>query len=397
MCLKTFHFLLSKGSVTILACVFLSGSVMAQKKSIDYEEVKDIENFGRFRYIEIKGHTGYHLYSGTSLEEAVDGGYGAIEARMAWQPSDSTGWQAESGYPSYGVGYYTGFLGNPEVLGKPHAFYGFVNFPLSSSKKRNIWEISQSLGITYNLEPFDAVDNPTNDAIGASFAVYFNLSFGASYRLTRELDVIYGVDFTHFSVGRITVPNQGLNMYGLNLAFRYYYNADQRFVEQNPYSKDLLEARFNRPKKKKNTRLNESNIETYFGFGTVQNKADIGTNNRYTVFSGVLDYRYKFSTMHGATAGLDYFYDESLKINYPDDQSLLGVHLGYDFMFGKWSTRVQVGAYLGDDKDKQTTYLRVAFRYDITPWLFTQFGLKTRDYTRADWAEFGIGFTPFKF
>ena len=397
MDLKSFHPPLKKLLLTIVLWVILVGSVNAQRKSIDYNEVKDIENFGRFRYIEIKGHTGYHLYNGTTLDKTVDGGYGAIEARLAWQRTDSVGWQAESGYPSYGVGYYTGFIGDPEVLGKPHAIFGFINFPLSRSEKRNVWEIGQSLGITYNLQPFDAVSNPTNDAIGAPFAVYFNLSFGASYRLTRELDLIYGVDFTHFSVGRITTPNHGLNMYGLNLAFRYHYNADQRFVDLDPYSKDQLQARFLRPKKKKSTKLKESSIEAYFGFGSVQNELDMGTDNRYNTFSGVLDYRYKFTTMHGISVGLDYFYDESLKFDYPDDQDVIGLHVGYDFMFGKWTTRFQWGAYLEDNKNKESTYIRAAFRYDITPWLFAQIGLKTRDHTRADWAEFGVGFIPFRF
>ena len=385
---------------SLLLCLIffaLSGQGWAQKKTIDFDAVKDIPNYGRFRILEIKGHTGYHLYNGTTLDETVDGGYGAIEARYGWQSMDSTSWQAETGYPSYGVGYYSGFIGDPDILGKPNAIFGFINFPLSNSERRNVWEIGQSLGVTYSLEPYDTENNPTNDAIGAPFAVYFNLSFGAAFRMTRELDLVYGIDFTHFSVGRITTPNHGLNMYGLNLAFRYHYNADQKFVDGDPWSQDLLQARFKRPEKKKNTPLRESSIETYFGFGTVQNEEDQGTSNRYFVFSGVLDYRYKFNTMHGITIGLDYFYDESLEMDYPDDQDLIGLHAGYDFMFGKFSMRFQLGAYLEPDKGKDPTYIRAAFRYDITPWLFTQLGIKTRDQTRADWAEFGFGFTPFRF
>lgn len=387
----------SKIILTLSGAFCLLFSAQAQKNSIPFEQVKDIENYGRFRYLEVRGHTGYHLYNGTTLDKTVEGGYGAVEARYAWQSNDSTGWQAESGYPSYGVGYYSGFIGDPEVLGKPNAVFGFINFPLSPYHKRNIWEISPSLGITYNLEPFDAVSNPTNDAIGADFAVYFNLAFGAAYKLTRELDLVYGVDFTHFSVGRITTPNHGLNMYGLNLALRYHYNADQKFIDNDIFAKDLLQARFRRPDKKSFTQLRESSIELYLGFGGVQNYEDRGTQKRYFVFSGVLDYRYKFNTMHGISAGVDYFYDSSLEPYFPDDFDLVGIHAGYDFMFGRFSTRLQLGAYLEDDKGKDPTYMRAAFRYDVTRWLFAQIGVKTKDGSRADWAEFGIGFTPFRF
>jgi len=372
-------------------------SAYAQKKLVSFEEVKTIDNYGRFRYIEVKGHSGYHLYNGTALTEAVKSGYGAVEVRYAWQSKDSTGWVSESGYPSYGVGYYSGFIGDPEILGKPHALFGFINWQLSRSEKRNVWEVNPSLGLTYNLRPYDNDENPDNDAIASPFALYFNLSFGAAYKVTRELDLVYGVDFTHFSVGRITVPNLGLNMYGVNLAFRYHYNADQKFIDNDTYSRDILPARYRRPGKKKNSRIGENSIETYFGFGSVQNPEDQGTSKRYTVFSGVLDYRYKFNTMHGISVGFDYFYDESLKVEYPDDTDLLGLHIGYDFMFGKFTTRFQFGAYLEDDKDKESTYIRGAFRYDITPWLFAQIGLKTRDLSRADWGEFGIGFVPFRF
>ena len=186
-------------------------------------------------------------------------------------------------------------------------------------------------------------------------------------------------------------------MYGLNLAFRYYYNADQRFVDSDPFSSDLLQARYKRPEKKRSRRLRESSIEPYFAFGTVQNAEDSGTSNRHSTFSGVLDYRFKFNTMHAVTFGMDYFIDQGLRDRYPDDQDLFGLHAGYDFMFSKFSIRFQLGAYLEDDKDKEPTYIRAAFRYDINSWLFAQIGVKTRDGARADWGEFGLGFTPFRF
>ena len=381
--------------VGVIALVPLKIFSQKKKKSISYEEVKDQPDFGRFKYFEVKGHTGYHLYGGTTLKETVEGGYGALELRYAWQSKDSTGWEPYYAYPSYGVGYYSGFVGDPDVLGKPNALFGFINFPLSASEKRNVWEITPAFGITYNLEPFDAESNPTNDAIGSDFAVYFSMSFGAAYKLNREIDLLYGIDFTHFSVGRITTPNHGLNMYGLNLAMRYHYNADQRFVDKDPYSKNLLQARFQRPEKKAKPRLNENLFEIYLAGGAVQNLDDKGTNNRYAIFAGLFEYRHKFNMMHGLSLGFDYFYDESLKQFY-DDLDLWAVHAGYDFMFGRMTARVQVGTYLEDDKGKDPMFYRAAFRYDITRWLFAQIGIKTRETFRADWVEWGLGFTPFR-
>lgn len=354
---------------------------------------------GRFRYLEIKGHTGGHLYTGNSLEEALENGYGAMEIRYGWQSSDPDHWTNAYGFASYGLGWYTGYIGDPDIFGNPNALFAFINFPLSSSDKRNVFQVSPAIGLAYNLIPYDEENNPTNDAIGAKFAFYIHLGLGAEYRLTRETDLLYGVDVTHFSNGRTFTPNYGLNMFGINVGLRYLYNADQKKIDNDPYTTNLLQARFKRPKSEKLSRLNTSQIEVFLAGGTVQNEADRGTSTRYFTFSGALDYQYKLNKMHGFTAGFDLFYDESLVSEYPDssDRFLTGAHLGYDFMFGKFALRVQGGAYLGDDKGKDKTYVRAALRYHLTDWLFAQGGLKTKNGSRADWAEFGLGFIPFNF
>lgn len=390
--------LISSQGLFLVLLIFVFATVNGQRDTISFKEVKDIKNYGRFRYIEIKGHSGYHLYSGELLDEEISSGYGAIEIRYGWQLTDPDHWTARSGYATYGIGYYSGFIGNPQVLGKPNAIFGFVNFPLSRGSKRNVWEVGLAAGLTYNLEPYDSESNPVNDAIGSPFAVYFDLNFGAAYKMSREMDLLYGIDFTHFSNGRITTPNFGFNMYGLNIGLRYHYNADQKFVDSDLYTDKLLQARFERPKKSKDIKLRENSIEIYLAGGTVQNEEDKGTSKRYGIFVGVLDYRYKFNSMHGIVAGFDYFYDSSLEVDYPEskDQTLIGAHLGYDFMFGKMAIRLQGGGYLTDSKGKSSTYIRTAFRYNINDWLFAQIGLKTKKTSRADWVEFGIGFRPFK-
>ena len=98
--------------------------------------------------------------------------------------------------------------------------------------------------------------------------------------------LLYGIDFTHFSNGRITTPNYGFNMYGLNIGLRYHYNADQKFVDKDLYSDQLLQARFNRPKKEKNIRLHESSIEVYLAGGSVQNEEDKGLIRDMVFFQG---------------------------------------------------------------------------------------------------------------
>lgn len=357
---------------------------------------------GRFRTIQISGHSGAHIYGGETLDEETISSYVALEFKYAWQNSNPDSWASQYGFSSYGIGFYSGALGDPQIFGQPNALFGFINFPVSKPFRRNAFSIEPALGLTYNLQPYDAETNPTNDAIGSPVTVYFNLNFGWAYKWTKELDILYGMDFSHFSNGRTNTPNWGLNMFGFNLGLRYHYNADEYKISKDPYAQRSLSARYLRPERKLNTKVEDNqSVNFYVAAGTVQTYPEEGESfdeQRYTTFSAVLDYQHKFNNMHGVTGGLDLFYDASLEARFPDDSSqyyLVGIHGGYDFMFYKFTVLAHLGTYLTDKRGKEPYFARVAIRYDLFDWAFAQVGLKT-DAFAADWIEFGIGFRPFK-
>lgn len=354
------------------------------------------KNNFRFKYSELKAHSGLHIYTGKKLNDVLEQGYGSLEARVGWFPKNTEEWSKYYGNPSYGVGFYSGLIGDPDVLGTPNALYGFINFPLSRPGKRNSLEISPSLGLTYNLRPFNEVANPNNDAIGSKIAVYFNVHFGAVYQMNREMDLVYGIDVSHFSNGRSNVPNHGLNMFGLNVGFRYNYNKAYNWNASTVYQQDPLPARFKAEPKTPTIALNQNAINIYAAGGLVQNDEDMGTYKYYPTLSIVGEYQHTFSKMHAFTAGIDYFRDESLKPKYASSQrNLIGVHAGYDFMFWKMAIRMQAGTYLTDNRGKGSFFLRPAFQYHISKKVYAQVGLKTMAGAAADWIEFGVGFKPF--
>ena len=294
-----------KKYLIVLFILFFTATIFSQEDNQGFENRKDKENFGRFRYVDIIVHSGFHFYSEGDLIEYVDEGYNSVDIRFGWQPNEKDHWSSSYGYPSYGIGAYIGKLGDPQVFGIPFAVFGFVNFPLSKPGKRNTFQISPALGFVSNLSPYDEVKNPLNDAIGYGMAFYLNFKIGAELKLNRELDFLYGVDYTHFSNGRLYTPNSGLDMYGLNLGIRYLYNADQKIYNDDIFAEDLLQARFKRYSKTPKTKINKSFINIFAGISSAQNAEDAGTSQRYFTFSGVLDYQYVFNNIHGVTMGLD--------------------------------------------------------------------------------------------
>ena len=381
-------FRVTKGLGFVLFLLIMTNGLLAQEN----------QN-GNFKSISIRALSGAHLYSGEGLVEKVSYGYGALDLRFAWQTSVDNQWAKDTGFASYGAGFYTASVGDPKIFGNPTAIYGFANFFLSNPNKRNAFEISPALGLTYHLEPYNAETNPLQDAIGSRMAVYFNVNFGAAFHLNRETDLLYGIDFTHYSNGRTFTPNYGLNLFGLNLGMRYHFNREQNKLDPDLYTTNVLPARFKRPERP-STEKNDfhQSIDLYAGIGTVQNYADQGTQIRYGTFSGVLDYRRYFNRMHGFTAGLDLFFDNSLAESYENvnDRYLLGIHGGYDLMFWKFDIRVQVGTYISNDRGKGGFFMRPALQYEISKGFFAQVGLKTKNGAAADWIEFGLGWKPFK-
>ena len=296
---------------------------------------------------------------------------------------------------SYGLGWYSGAIGDPEILGSPNGLYGFVDFPLTYGRRTN-QHISSAVGLSYDLNPYTE-ENTANDAIGSPVNVYFNLAYGFQTRLNREMDLLYGLDLTHFSNGRFATPNLGLNMFGLYLGIQYRWNAMQKEIDADPFSHRLLQVRPQDPSPRKATPRNEDYIHVYYAAGSVQTNAQAGTSDRYLTSSIVAEYQYQFNSMHAVAGGLDLFYDASLSEKFEDTPEwwLLGTHIGYDFMFYRFTIRAQVGTYLTDDRGKGGFFLRPAVKYDVTDNFYGQLGLKTLNGGISDWVEFGVGFRIF--
>jgi len=359
-----------------------------------------------YRVVDIKLHGGNHLYTGRQLEDLLENGYGALEVRYGWQMSESDEWASMHKYPTWGVGWYIGYIGDPDVFGNPNAVYGWINLPLSRPDRRNQFEFGLGLGVTYNLIPFDPEDNPTNDAIGARLAAYFNANIGGVYSLNREMDFLYSFDLTHFSNGRTVQPNYGLNMIGFNVGLRYHFNRNNKFSSDRINPSEVLAVRPDRTKTRKPNKTGDHSISFYQAVGTVQNRLDAGTSRRYVTSTSMLEYNYSISERSGLTFGFDYFIDPSVSdVNeepaYAEHGTTQfpGVHIGYDYKFWKFTVRLQAGTMIteaGQDI-KDGAFLRPAFKYDISEVFYGQFGLKTYRGATADWFEFGVGIRLVKF
>lgn len=388
-------------SQVIIAIVILLGS--NSKAISQISKISNGNNYNtndKFRYITIKTHAGGHFYTGHTLDKELHDGYRSLELRYGWQNNDPNHWTNKyyNGV-SYGVGAYAAYIGTPSIMGTPFAVFGFINFPQCKLSGNTTLLTEGSLGITFDSNYYHATKNPKNDAIGSPFSVYVNVGVGFETIISRNVDLLYGIDYTHFSNGRLTVPNYGLNMLGLNLGFKYHYNKSKELKN------GIKIERFKKIESSKAPKNIVQRINILTSFGSVQNGFNESPNKkptkeRYYTFSSYLEYQLNFNVKHGIDTGMDLFYDGSLEHLFPksEDRYLYGYHLGYNYTFGKMLLKLDFGGYLGPNgsKGKESLWTRAALQYQLLDWFKLHLGLKTKQGFTADWAEFGIVFEPFQ-
>src|SRR6187431_733641 len=84
----------------LVPCIFFVYSVaFAQLPSPD-----------RFHFVDVKLHRGKNFHPGDLSKEALSNGYAAVELRYGWHTKGDHEWQGAYNYPSYGIGWYAGYV-----------------------------------------------------------------------------------------------------------------------------------------------------------------------------------------------------------------------------------------------------------------------------------------------
>ncbi|MDO4707445.1 MAG: acyloxyacyl hydrolase [Porphyromonadaceae bacterium] len=227
--------------ILVLVTAWLGQRLEAQVDSLPISKEIFRSSATPYRSISTGWSTGIHGYSNKFSRNGLASLYNAIDVRYGWQATQAQPWAKDAGYPSYGIGLYTAFLGDERKVGRPVSVYGFLNKNLFRLGQQRV-ETALSLGLAADLARYTSDITPIMEHMGSRVTVFFDLRFGLAMSLTRELDLTTGVFLTHMSNGRTYVPNFGLNASGLYLGTRYYYHRGQI---DDPYS--TFPARFPKP------------------------------------------------------------------------------------------------------------------------------------------------------
>lgn len=156
----------------------------------------------------------------------------ALNLKLSTQTTGETEQEVIFNYPLWGLGFKVLDFENINEIGIPLALYGFVDIPFIR-KQRFTLNGELGFGLSFNWHSFNPITNKFNVALGLGQAFMSDAGLSLNYALSENIDLIAGVNFTHFSNGSIKMPNFGINSYAPKLGLKYNFYNRPEFIKTN--------------------------------------------------------------------------------------------------------------------------------------------------------------------
>lgn len=306
----------------------------------------------------------------------------AIEIDLTFPTIGNKLWHQLYRYPTWGLGYYHCDLGNPEILGKVDALFTHISVPWLR-RSRFTLDYQFQIGLSYLSKCFDTESNYLNIAVSTHLNAYLNLGVIGKIMLTDRLVLTTGCLITHFSNGSTKVPNRGFNIFSAQAGLVYQFgqrplvfikSVPPRFVPKTQYS-------------------------VFASMGVKQIYPIEGENYVTSCVNFCADRQFSYKYKLGA--GLDVFYDPSIKKTRENEGKLssstkdyicVGVHLSASMVYNRVTFGIEQGVYLYNRPIFfQSTYNRYGFKYRIREHLSLNLSLRAYN-ANADCIEWGAGY-----
>lgn len=369
--------------ISLTLAIFISINLLFGQSS-DSLKLKPQKNF--VKYLDVRFENGAMLSNDTEVGDQLKNSsyYNGVDIRLGFRKSDPDDIYSNIyRRPYLGVGFYSSTFHN-EAIGEPNALYFFLTHPFTFEGNRKFtFSYSAAFGLTYNLNPYDSLSNPTNVFIGSYKNVYVHLGVVANYKFNETWAVNGTLGFKHFSNGAFRLPNSGINLIPLTLGVSYRLSKDEIY-----HQKTII------PEYIKHNLVNISFLagsKNYEVGGDNYLKAGVSIN-----FLRQINYRYRIGL------GLDLFYAADAELRNDSDASNFSKSYSYAVV-GSWEwaltknlyVPVGVAIYLHrnpENKEINGFYERVGLRYRFFDHYFAGITIKAHGGV-ADILEWTIGYT----
>lgn len=332
--------------------------------------------------IESKVHTGMNLPFYKALSYLIKEDIYAYDVSVSFPTYGKDFWEKLYRYPTQGVGLSYWSLGNNDVFGKAYVLYTFINIPFFKRNEKFSFDYQISCGGAYLPKIFDINENHLNRAIGSHTNIYIHLGIDGRIRLFPRSELVIEAGATHFSNGKTTSPNYGINAGSFSLGFNYLFNNKNTTMQipeipmlGKPYVQSIIYS------------AGSKAYDNLYG-------------NKYLVTSVSYNLERIINLRRKVGLGADLSYDGSIREDLASEDGTpekafvklvrIGLHASYGIRYKQLIMGVQIGYYLYSKSIVITpVYNKISVQYLFTRNIAGIVSVKSH-MAKADCLEYGI-------
>ncbi len=339
-----------------------------------------------FSYIDLNVYTGNIARHNDNITHLIQEHPNGLILGWNKRVSGEKAWHQRYNLPEFGVSFSAQNFNN-ETLGNAYGLHAHYNFYFL--KRRLMLRVAQ--GVSYVTNPYDKYENPKNIAFGSHLlsGTYLMLNYTRP-QLFGPVGIQAGVTLLHLSNASIKAPNTSINTVALNFGLTTALEG-------------IAHAEKNKPKAPIEI---DSRIRYGFVFKTGINQSDVVGSPQFPFYIFSFFAEKQLNDKNLVLLGAEYFNSKFLKeyiyyqrVAFPENQissdldyKRVGIYLGHELLFGRFSLQTQLGYYLYAPFDYEgNVYNRIGMKHYITDRWFVGVTLKSHA-AKAEALEFGIGF-----
>lgn len=334
---------------------------------------------------------------GTNQNSVLINRFKALNYKLSTQTTGETAQEAVFNYPLWGLGFKVLDFDNISEIGIPLALYGFIDIPLIR-RQRFTLNTELGFGLSFNWHSFNPVTNKFNVALGLGQAFMSDAGLSLNYALSEHVDLVAGVNFTHFSNGAIKLPNFGINSYAPKVGLKYNFYKRPEFVKPNiPAFKQHGEWKISVFAAMKNIIFDSVSVDIREKYEGVF----------FPVYGVSALYNWRLNHVSKIGIGATFNFNESINAQVAvanneltdidgsvTDNLQLSIYPSYEISIDKISIILQPSFYIYRKNFKNISpvfHQRIGINYLINERLYA--GITLRDYSmHADFVEWTLGY-----
>jgi hypothetical protein len=330
--------------------------------------------------VEARGSYSILMAHRPNLEGYPNTHFGMYEISVGKKVSGSEAWHSLYHFPNIGASIFYSDIGKNKYTGSAMAGFAYIQFPYMRFKNSN-FNFKLALGPGWIEKKFDRVNNYKNVVTGTHLNAAIQLTQSYEWRITNHQNLSIGLCLTHFSNGAFKLPNLGINLVGIQLAYQLKFNEKEAVV----IDRSSFEKRFK--------------YTIAYSAGLKQVYPVLGKQYFLSNFSAFAMYNYHEKGSAGFV--IDIFKDASVlhQMKFDTDSSnnnktnvQLALGAVYEVEIGKFTIPLMAGFYTFNNyKDLPFMYLKFALNYYLTKNINVSFSLKSH-FAKADFFSYGLGY-----